>query len=1080
MPLVFRRARTSRTLLVAAAITALLTTTLLTAFLQYAQLLPDAGTRAAVAAVPLPERSVKVVGGSSAQDHAAEAAEKADHVVRRFRDGIAGMPVTVSDGGYAIGQRLPDQFGGTPPRLDGTYAVIAFLGGLPDHATLTAGAWPRRVPADEPAQVALPSGVAETLRVRVGDRLPIVDRRTSTDQPVVVSGLWTPRDPGEPYWQLAADPVTAGGYGPMVVDRDEFMDRYLGLSTLEWVAAPAPSAVVTADLGAVAQAVDDLRRTGIPGPDNSWYPAIQTRLDELAGRLATARIVNRSGLILPALLVLVIAAYSLFLVARLITEQRRGELALLRARGASRGQVARLAAAEALLVAAPAAVLGAPLAAVLLRLSDRWLRTHGMTLAAGGALGSPTAWLISVVAALGCSVALVLPAARRSRTWVAEQQERSRPGRWSVVQRAGVDIALVVVALLSWSQLRQYAGPLTRGGSGLDIDPLLVVAPAVGVLAAAMVSLRALPGATRLGVGVAQRRRSFARLLGMWHADRRPHAGPVLLLVLAVSVAGLASCVAASWQRSQRDQASHTVGADLRLDAVGGGVAPLPTGTFALPGVRDAVAASHRAQNAGDVSAELLALDTTNAAGVVRLRDDLTAPGALDSLAAKRLTVPSTALPAGARRLRGEVRFSTADRTNGDLFSGPLSVVFDDGTGTLSEVSLGSFAADGRLAFDVAVPYPFHSGLSSRLVGLRLSAGNLRNDNFDEARVSGTVRWQFSDLTTRDAAGTPTPVPPLPEWTFRTRSANAAGPPGTDPPRVTTVSGTGTFTLTAGIPPMFPGSSWDLFASGLPDRQPGFLPGLVTPQLLAATGTAVGGVIRLGTSLSAGLQIDVVGTIDAVPSVTSANAVVVDLPSLDAYRLLQGDPLDPGNGWWLSVDPAAHDQVRAALAGLAGFTISDRAQLTDRLLADPLGWGVLFALYVAVLGATVLAAFGLAVDARATSLRSAGELAVLHTLGTPPRTLARALVVEQSVLAGLGVVAGLIAGVAVAAAMAPSLILTERGARPVPPVLLVMPPVQLVVPAVVLFGVALGLGAATARRARRDVAVGLLRIGADQ
>jgi len=254
----------------------------------------------------------------------------------------------------------------------------------------------------------------------------------------------------------------------------------------------------------------------------------------------------------------------------------------------------------------------------------------------------------------------------------------------------------------------------------------------------------------------------------------------------------------------------------------------------------------------------------------------------------------------------------------------------------------------------------------------------------------------------------------------------------------------------------------------------------LTPQMLAATGTAVGGVIRLGTSLSAGLQIDVVGTIDAVPSVTSANAVVVDLPSLDAYRLLQGDPLDPANGWWLSVDPAAHDQVRAALAGLAGFTISDRAQLTDRLLADPLGWGVLFALYVAVLGATVLAAFGLAVDARATSLRSARELAVLHTLGTPPRTLARALVVEQSVLAGLGVVAGLIAGVAVAAAMAPSLILTERGARPVPPVLLVMPPVQLVVPAVVLFGVALGLGAATARRARRDVAVGLLRIGADQ
>jgi ABC-type antimicrobial peptide transport system permease subunit len=158
----------------------------------------------------------------------------------------------------------------------------------------------------------------------------------------------------------------------------------------------------------------------------------------------------------------------------------------------------------------------------------------------------------------------------------------------------------------------------------------------------------------------------------------------------------------------------------------------------------------------------------------------------------------------------------------------------------------------------------------------------------------------------------------------------------------------------------------------------------------------------------------------------------------------------------------------------------DRDAVARRLLADPLGWGVLVALAVAVLSATALAALGLVVATRATSLRSSGELAVLHVLGTPTRTLGGALVVEQSVLAGLGVLCGVLVGLAVAAAMAPSIVLTERGGRPVPEVLVVVPPWLVTGPAIALFGLALVLAAAIARRARRDVAVGLLRMGADQ
>src|SRR5439155_17743281 len=209
--------------------------------------------------------------------------------------------------------------------------------------------------------------------------------------------------------------------------------------------------------------------------------------------------------------------------------------------------------------------------------------------------------------------------------------------------------------------------------------------------------------------------------------------------------------------------------------------------------------------------------------------------------------------------------------------------------------------------------------------------------------------------------------------------------------------------------------------------------------LLARTGARVGDEIQAAGGDEREFRARIVGTVAAVPSTVDGPAMLVDLPTLDVQRLLAGSPFDRPTEWWLATDPARHDKVAALLATRTEFTLVDRAAVARRLLADPLGRGVLVALYAAVLSATALAALGIAVDARATSLRSAGELAVLHTLGAPPRTLAGALVVEQSVLAALGVLGGLGAGLAVAAAMAPSMVLTGQGGRPVPDVALVVP-----------------------------------------
>jgi hypothetical protein len=1085
--------------LVAAAFAATVTTVLLTAFLLYAQLLPVAGVRAAVADAPVEERTILVTAGAERTPEELAARDAAIRDV--FAGGLAGAPLAVSVAGYASGQELP---AGLAP--DEGSAVVAFLTDLPEHATPVDGAWPEPVPADQPAQAAVPAAVAEELGLSVGDEVAIVDVRTE-DQPapVVVVGTWEPVDPADPYWRLAAAPVELGGWGPFVVHADEFVARYQILGSVEWLAVPDPGQLAEAGIGAVAadyrRLAAELGRRQEEDPALDRYVRLSFGIGRLADRLDVATVVNRSGMVLPAALLVVIGGYGLVLVARLLTAHRRGENALLRARGASRRQLVWFTAAEASLVVAPAALLGGPLGTRLVEFADRQAGDHSLGVSADvapyGLVGPPLAWLVAVVTAVGCAVALALPAAGRGRTWVAEQQERSRPSRASVLQRAGVDLALVALAVLAWTQLRQYGSTVTvtDTGLGLGIDPLLVAAPVVGVLAATAVALRLLPLATRLGVRYTGRRDGFAGLLGMWQADRRPHAGPVLLLLLAVATAVLAPAIVTTWQQSQRDQAAQSVGADLRVEVANPSLAShselraaVPAGTGLLPVHRTSVSLPEGGR------AAMLALDTEAAPEVALVRSDQPSAPLGDLLGALREGRPSVTgvpLPEGARRLTGRLQFDAPETidftieyegTGGRIFTdhiqtpGPrtnrLVAYLADRDGRIHSVPIGvdvggslRLDAGGGVGIDLALPPDTTAvvGLSASLV---VGTGFFwYGDTLDSDPV--TVSWRWRDLRAVDQAGTETPVEIPPAWEVRRDGADGPAPE---------------WDGSALELELRPFEDLPLQASFLvaPPPSPALsvVPVVATPDVLRAVGAEPGDTFALTAANAIGLPtMRAVGTIAALPGTADGSGVVVDLGWLSVHQLLWQRSTPVVTEWWLSTDDPG---AAGAVADLAWTgTVHDRRAEAARLLGDPLGAGMLVALWAAAATAAVLAAFGLVVDSRATAVRRQRELAVLHTLGTSPPALVRALVVEQAVLAGLGVVAGLLVGVGVAAAMGPSLVLTSAGSVPVPEPLLALSPGLLALPTAGLLVVAVALGAVVARQARREVIAGALRIGED-
>ena len=187
------------------------------------------------------------------------------------------------------------------------------------------------------------------------------------------------------------------------------------------------------------------------------------------------------------------------------------------------------------------------------------------------------------------------------------------------VTRAGLDIALIVLAVLACWQLRQFSA-VGAGGTG-GIDPVLALAPALALAAGSVVVLRLLPLAALASDWLAARGRGLLAAMASWQFSRMPvrQGSAALLLVMAVAAGTLALGQHQSWSRSASDQADFAAGADVQVDP------PTPLSPGGTGAVAEASGVTHAMAVAVDGNAtpgELIAVDAAQAADVVRLRGD--------------------------------------------------------------------------------------------------------------------------------------------------------------------------------------------------------------------------------------------------------------------------------------------------------------------------------------------------------------------------------------------------------------------------------------------------------------------------
>ncbi|WP_422752698.1 FtsX-like permease family protein [Micromonospora sp. WMMD708] len=1061
MKLVWRRAREARGLLLAAVAAAVVAIALVTGLADYNRRAVDAGQRALITAAPVEERSL-LVSGSGGRDRTEYATR--DRAVRDgFATALKGTPIRVSAARYGTGRELTGILApGIRTGKEPVFATLATLDDLAAHADLVDGDWPTA--GAGPLQATLPEKVAGALGLRTGDRVPMRDRSADRRTEVVLSGTWRPRDPADPYWRLApglgTDADGDATHGPFVLDPADFAATFPGSVSAAWVIAPDLTAVGADRLPALRRAVATAA-TGVPEEAGLGSSAqAVTTLDRLIDRISRADLAGRSALATPLLLIVVLGGYALVLIAALLHEDRRAQTALLRARGAARRQLAGLAAREATLVVVPAALLGPLLAGGALRR----VAADGPVDLGGAVGGGRWVWAAALATAAGCLVAMVAPTLRGAGTYVADLAARSRPDRVTTVSRAGLDLALVAFAVLAWVQLRRYSSPLAGAGNDLGVDPLLVAAPTLGVLAGAVVALRLIPPATRFAERFVDRRPWTATIFGMWQAGRRPHAGPVLLLALAVGGSTLAWSLVATGERSQVDQADHRVGADLRL-VERTGVAPLDRAAAlaALPGVDRALPAWRDDVRVGrdDRQATVLGLDTAQAAEVAKLSDRLADRPARElfaRLTAARGPALGLPLPADARSLTGTVRTPVDQAVTPHRIA--VSMLLTRADGLAYRLPVASTGSDGRTV-GFRVDLPAVAGL--RLAGFEADGGD----------VAGTAyALQVRDLRTVGPDARSTTLTPTGRWRVAAAESTGNSTATADDAGLTATHPVGF--LDGGRYAYQPASRFAVVPDG-PDTA---VPAVMTPAVRAALNVRPGETVQLTLS-GVSLPVRLVGEVTALPA-TAGDGVLLDLPAATDWLIRNSGTVRPVPEWWLRTDAGAHAEATRAAAALPGTTLLDRRQAAAVAADDPYWQGARTGLLAAALGSVLLALVGLVVDVWATARHRLGEFSVLHTLGASPRLLARALLAEQTFLAGIGVGVGLLLGAVVGATMAPLVILTPAAGRPVPAptFALAWAPIGWTVAGLLL--AALAGSAAMAAGLRQRVAAARLRTGGDR
>ncbi len=458
------------------------------------------------------------------------------------------------------------------PFVERKYGYLVFQSDLAEHINIIDGEPLPKGPADPadeiPATVHI--SAADKMHLTVGDRIIYTDVQEFNPKGVFlrIVGIWQEKDPAEHYWI----------YDPYQLDNVLFITEEAMHNVVlkrmpkvyheySWYAQIDEDYINSANVGRVRSGLLHLEsriKQELAGA------RLSRELPDLLNTFELQAIVINLLLLILSLPTMAVVLYYIATSFGMVLERQRNEIALLKSRGASTFQVMGIYSLEGLVMGGFAFV-GGPL--VGLGIAQVIGQTYGfLAFAQRPALSlqlTSQVWeyaagtvAVSMLASLGPAIG----AARYNI--VTFKQESARSLSLPLWQRFFVDFFLLAVAAYGYRMLSQQQRFAIIGESSeLLIDPLLMIVPAVFIIATALLFLRLFPLIT---AGLAQLASLFASpwlLMALRQISRTPvqYSALVLLLVLTIGLGAYSASAAHTIDRNFREQVYYRIPADLAI-----------------------------------------------------------------------------------------------------------------------------------------------------------------------------------------------------------------------------------------------------------------------------------------------------------------------------------------------------------------------------------------------------------------------------------------------------------------------------------------------------------------------------------
>jgi putative ABC transport system permease protein len=281
--------------------------------------------------------------------------------------------------------------------------------------------------------------------------------------------------------------------------------------------------------------------------------------------------------------VLIMLAFYLYMVANLITDRQKTEIAVLRSRGASRFQIMTSFFIEGVILSIVAIAIGPFLGLVLTRAlgaSNGFLEF--VQRSAMEVTLVKDAYIYGLYAlAIGLLMIMVPALIATKATIVGHKQQLARKTKLSFLHRYYLDIILVAISLYGLNSFNQRIKDLAAAGldsAQFSIDPLLFLVPALFILGCGLLSLRIYPYLIRFIYWIGRKWWSpslYSTLIQVGRSSTQ-YQFLMVFLVMTLATGFFSASAARTMNQNNHDKILYQNGADIVLKTFWQNDAPPP------------------------------------------------------------------------------------------------------------------------------------------------------------------------------------------------------------------------------------------------------------------------------------------------------------------------------------------------------------------------------------------------------------------------------------------------------------------------------------------------------------------------